>query len=252
MQKGFAFVVLLSTLGLVIAGCSGLGGLLGGSGSIKGKVTDKATGAPVEGAKITTNPATEEAKTASDGTYLILEVEPGRYAVAASKDGYNPASKSISVEAGVTADANIELTLIIWTTKAPMPTGRSELAVGAVNNKIYAIGGCCSGGNALTTVEEYDPATNQWTTKAPMPTGRSGLAVGVVNNKIYAIGGAAGLTGNLTTVEEYDPATNQWTMKAEMPTGRWGLAVGVVNNKIYAIGGGGLTTVEEYDPAKDQ
>jgi N-acetylneuraminic acid mutarotase len=82
-----------------------------------------------------------------------------------------------------------------------------------------------------TTVEEYDPATNQWTTMAPMPTGREGLAVGVVNNKIYAIGGV-GRDCNpnpCTVVEEYDPATDQWNIKAPMPTGRYGLAAGVVN-----------------------
>jgi predicted Zn-dependent protease len=58
-----------------------------------------------------------------------------------------------------------------------MPTAREGLAVGVVNNKIYAIGGW--GGSYLSTVEEYDPATNTWTTKASMPTGREYLAVGV-------------------------------------------------------------------------
>ena len=144
----------------------------------------------------------------------------------------------------------------------PMPTGRVYLAVGMVNNKIYAIGGYNP--SFLTTVEEYDPAANQWTTKASMPTARYSMAVGVVNNKIYAIGGT--IPGSwVTTVEEYDPATDTWTNCgtpapgngcSPMPTARGHLAVGVVNNKIYAIGGCGnpgcgsiFTTVEEYDPA---
>jgi hypothetical protein len=135
---------------------------------------------------------------------------------------------------------------------ASMPTGRSLLAVGVVNNKIYAIGGY-NGSSSLTTVEEYDPATNQWTTKAPMLTGRNSLAVGVVNNKVYAIGGYYG-SSTLTTVEEYDPATDQWTTKASMQTSRYNLAAGVVNNKLYAIGGwnsssGHFAKIEEYDPA---
>jgi N-acetylneuraminic acid mutarotase len=94
--------------------------------------------------------------------------------------------------------------------------------------------------NYLTTVEEYDPASDQWmpAQKAPMPTARYSLAVGVVNDKIYAIGGCCG-TGfsPLATVEEYDPATDKWTTKAPMPIDREGLAVGVVGGKIYAIGG---------------
>jgi N-acetylneuraminic acid mutarotase len=71
-----------------------------------------------------------------------------------------------------------------------------------VNNKIYAIGGYGSGYTYLTTVEEYDSATDKWTTRAPMPTSRSGLAVGVVSDKIYAIGGSDSSSNLLSTVEE--------------------------------------------------
>jgi N-acetylneuraminic acid mutarotase len=151
----------------------------------------------------------------------------------------------------------------IWTncggSCTSMPTSRNDLAAGVVNNKIYAIGGHV--GSPITTVEEYDPAANQWATKANMPTARNGLAVAVVNNKIYAIGGQGPTsTSYLATVEEYDPVTNTWTncggICTQMPTARWGLAVSVVNNKIYAIGGQGssgyLTTVEEYNPATNQ
>jgi N-acetylneuraminic acid mutarotase len=137
---------------------------------------------------------------------------------------------------------------------ASIPTAREWLTVGVVGGKIYAIGGT-SGGSFLTTVEEYNPATNTWTTKTPMLTGRSGLAVGVVNNKIYAIGGSDG-SNYLTTVEEYDPTTDTWAMKTAMPTSRAYLAVGVVNNRIYAIGGWNgssyFTTVEEYGSATNQ
>ena len=63
------------------------------------------------------------------------------------------------------------------------------------------------GSGYLTTVEEYDPATDTWATKAPMPTPRWNLGVATASNgKIYAIGGFNGSL--LATVEEYDPATN--------------------------------------------
>jgi len=45
-----------------------------------------------------------------------------------------------------------------WATKTSMPTARYGLAIGVVNNKIYAIGGY--NGAYLSTNEEYDPATN--------------------------------------------------------------------------------------------
>jgi hypothetical protein len=94
-----------------------------------------------------------------------------------------------------------------WTTKAPMPTARMGLAVGVVNNILYAVGGYQTSPvlRHLDTVQAYDPATNTWTTKPPMPTPRAGLAVGVVNNVLYAVGGGEDTRVSLATVEAYTP-----------------------------------------------
>ena len=143
-----------------------------------------------------------------------------------------------------------------WTRKANMPTARAYVSTSAVNGKIYAIGGTLVNPEwyrGLTTVEEYDPATDTWTTKSPMPTGRTYFSTSVVNGKIYAIGGvSAGNTDHVSSVEEYDPATDTWTRKADIPTARSGLTTSAVNGKIYAIGGWvgsyiAISTVEEYD-----
>ena len=160
----------------------------------------------------------------------------------------------------VTCSISLFASDFVWTTKTSMPTARGHSVVGVVNNKIYVIGGCKTGGAIFSTVEEYNPATDTWTTKASMPTARCMFAAGVVNNKIYAIGGApngANVSVNLKTVEEYDPATDTWTTKTSMPTPRHGHTIGVANNKIYVIAGWNeiantwLRTVEEYDPATD-
>jgi energy-converting hydrogenase Eha subunit A len=142
----------------------------------------------------------------------------------------------------------------IWTTKAPMPTPRELLAVGAINNILYAVGGFAQG--SLDVVEAYNPATNSWTTKASLPTPRMGAAVGVVNGILYTVGGWNNLGGGLVgTVEAYDPATNSWTTKASLPTPRYLLSVGVVNGILYAVGGGigpvFVGNVEAYDPVTD-
>src|SRR4029077_10805469 len=55
-----------------------------------------------------------------------------------------------------------------WTTKAPMPTPRLALGAGVINGIIYAVGGTTergfeSTGNALATVEAYDPVADKWT-----------------------------------------------------------------------------------------
>jgi hypothetical protein len=143
-----------------------------------------------------------------------------------------------------------------WTKKAGMPTARMALATSVVNEKVYAIGGAGPfDGGELSTVEEYDPATDKWTKKADMPTTRGWLSASVVNGKIYAIGGW--MNRPLSTVEEYNPVTDKWTKKADMSTARGSLSTSVVNGKIYAIGGShdgqvAFSTVEEYDPATDK
>ncbi|MHC4533995.1 MAG: Kelch repeat-containing protein [Planctomycetota bacterium] len=144
----------------------------------------------------------------------------------------------------VLVQSSVSLSQEGWTRKADMPTARHSFAASVVNGKIYAIGG--RAGGPISTVEEYDPATNTWTRKADMPTRRYNAATCVVNGKIYAIGGHDG-TEVTRTVEEYDPATDIWTKKADIPLAVARSCAGVVNGKIYVI----LTEVQTYDPATD-
>ncbi len=65
-----------------------------------------------------------------------------------------------------------------WESKTPMPAARSDVAVEAVNGKIYVFGGSKRTGTywaGLKTVEEYDPVRDLWTSKFPslMPSGRA-------------------------------------------------------------------------------
>jgi RNA polymerase sigma factor (sigma-70 family) len=168
---------------------------------------------------------------------------------------------------GGTKDANNSLSIVeeynpatdTWTKKADMPTPRICLSTSVVDGRIYAIGGTRGapwGRDHLSTVEEYDPATDIWTKKADMPTARAGLSASVVNGKIYAIGGVTTRLVALSVVEEYNPATDTWMAKTDMPTARVFLSTNAVNGKIYAIGGGPnlgvpLLTVEVYHPATD-
>jgi len=141
-----------------------------------------------------------------------------------------------------------------WTKRADMLTPRCGLSTGAVDGRIYAIGGFGGEYVLVRTVEAYDPQTDTWTEKADIPTPRLLLAASVVDGKIYVIGGGNRSQLGLPTVEEYDPATDTWTRKADMPTGRHGLSTSVLNGRIYAISGfdgTNMATVEEYDPASD-
>jgi N-acetylneuraminic acid mutarotase len=133
-----------------------------------------------------------------------------------------------------------------WTVRNPMPTARNHAAIGAVNDKIYVIGGRI--GAAFITrasntdiVEVYDPATDQWgDLKAPMPTPRSATAWGTYNNRIYVAGGEVRNETHSATFrkfEMYDPATNTWTTLPPMVFPRHGTAGDIVNGRFHVVSG---------------
>jgi N-acetylneuraminic acid mutarotase len=151
-----------------------------------------------------------------------------------------------------------------WRTAAPMPTKRTEVAVAALEGKIYVVGGFekPSLGNLMSpaitpALDVYDPATDRWTSKAPLPTPRDHLAVATVAGKIYAIGGRVNgdYHRNLAITERYDPSADRWMRVSDLPTARSGIAAAVVGGEIYVFGGEGAAGTfsenETYDPASD-
>lgn len=71
--------------------------------------------------------------------------------------------------------------------RAPMHCCRCYVSVAELNGFIYAMGGF-DGVNRLSSVERYDPQTNQWTLITSMNTERSDACACVLHNKIYITG----------------------------------------------------------------
>lgn len=140
-----------------------------------------------------------------------------------------------------------------WTLLSGMPTTRQNLSAGALNGRLYAVGGFNTSPSA--SVERYDPTTATWSARVSMPTPRYGLTAAVADGFLFAIGGSSVNNGPPnTTVEAYDPVANVWTAKAAMPTPRRFGAAGVVGGKVYVVGGidgNGVATnaLEVYDPS---
>ena len=102
-----------------------------------------------------------------------------------------------------------------WTTKAPLPEPRANLAVAVLDGKIYAVGGERDGA-PVATASVYDPATDAWTALPPLPEARTDLAAAGAGGKLYVLGGTtvagtATARPGLATVSVYDPATRQWS-----------------------------------------
>jgi N-acetylneuraminic acid mutarotase len=158
-----------------------------------------------------------------------------------------------------------------WTTKAAMPTARTQVSLIAdeTSNKLYAIGG--SNGSqgippfvAMATVEIYDPDQDSWSALSDMNTARTLPNLGLIGGKIYAAGGQDANHIGIDTVEDYDLSTGQWTLHQSvssiMPLRRLNPGTAVLGEKIYVAGGededltsdpGPKFTVQVYDPTTD-
>ena len=138
-----------------------------------------------------------------------------------------------------------------WVTnKADMPTGRGIHAACTVDGIIYVIGGTPSWPEPLSTVEAYDPKTNQWTKKSNLPKGLVFLTASVADGIIYVFSG--------TETFAYDPKTDRWVAKAQYSPWSWGLMSSTVDGIIYLFGGmtqdmrGSYDFVLAYDPAQNR
>ena len=145
-----------------------------------------------------------------------------------------------------------------WATRAALPTARQEVAVAALGERIYVIGGFGAAAEPVATVEAYDVATDTWTAPAPYPVPVHHAAAAVVAGRLYVVGGYTGgrvSWSRLVSLYEYDPTRNAWVARAAMPTPRGALAVAVVGDRLHALGGDadGVTGAHEvYDPRSDR
>ena len=133
-----------------------------------------------------------------------------------------------------------------WQGRKPMAVPRNHAFAGAVNGKIYVIGGRTGHGFILSAtntdaVEEYNPISDMWSApKERMPTARSGGAWGTDGRRIYVAGGEVTtkeLVGAFRGIEAYEPATNSWTTLPPMPMPRHGVAGAVIGNRFHLVSG---------------
>uniref|UniRef100_A0A674N1Z7 Kelch-like protein 20 n=1 Tax=Takifugu rubripes TaxID=31033 RepID=A0A674N1Z7_TAKRU len=117
--------------------------------------------------------------------------------------------------------------------QGPRTRPRKPIRCGEV---LFAVGGWCSG-DAISSVERYDPQTNEWRMVASMSKRRCGVGVSVLDDLLYAVGGHDG-SSYLNSVERYDPKTNQWSSDvAPTSTCRTSVGVAVLGGYLYAVGG---------------
>ncbi|XP_055344653.1 kelch-like protein 1 [Paramacrobiotus metropolitanus] len=152
----------------------------------------------------------------------------------------------------------------VWYKIAEMRIPRWQERFGALNGRIYAIGGYRDTNRydgicpqkPLTSVEVYIARTDTWTAVAPLPVAL--LRVGVVtgDDRLFVCGGMSGKDVS-NYAFSYDPAADAWTRLREMPTART-FCTGCVaaDGLIFGVGGEydaeRCVRVDAYDPVNDQ
>jgi N-acetylneuraminic acid mutarotase len=127
-----------------------------------------------------------------------------------------------------------------WETRAPLLEANSEMGVAELAGRIYVLGGYPSSRVTVTTVQVYDPESNQWSLTTPLPIPLNHPMPAVANQRLYMIGGQTNANNSgsfVSTVFEFDPLTIQWTNRAPMPTARSAGAAAAIGNLIYVAGG---------------
>ncbi len=162
----------------------------------------------------------------------------------------HPGAKVVSLAYGsphrsVDANEAYDPATNTWQTRSPMPTARNHLAGGAVNGKIFVLGGRVGSvfvnASGTDLVEEYDPATDSWGfAGARMPSPRSGVAGGTYGGKVYVAGGEylnAQVVGAFRDFDAYDPAKNGWEILSPLPVPLNAPACVVIGNRLYLVSG---------------
>jgi probable HAF family extracellular repeat protein len=145
-----------------------------------------------------------------------------------------------------------------WSVRAPLSAVRRGHSVGSANGLLYVIGGENNFGNVISTVQAYDPGTNQWSAKAPLPVGRQSANGAATINSIIYVAGGLNPAGKLTsTLYAYNPATNRWLGQRNLPEPGGCGGSAVIGGKLYSFSGCRLVNgvqdaaglLHRYDPA---
>ena len=141
-----------------------------------------------------------------------------------------------------------------WDSLAPMPTPRTEVAVAAIGERIYVIGGFDKTNRATAIVEVYDTITDTWDSAAPLPIPLHHVGAASLSGEVYVVGGYVEGWDATDSVFIYNQEADSWKEAASMPTKRGALTIQFVDGVLYAVGGAdriALDINEAYNPKTD-
>ena len=114
----------------------------GTTGTLRGRVVDAATQAPIAGAVVTASAPSQTAQSVSDaaGTFSFISLAPDTYTISASKAGYDPQSQpGITVVADQAATATLILAKTLKTIAHTTSRSTQSLVHSGVTSDVYSV-----------------------------------------------------------------------------------------------------------------
>ncbi len=127
---------------LVLAVAMPLGARAGTTGTLRGRVIDAATHAPVAGALVSAVAPSQTAQSLSDaaGTFAFISLQPDTYTVSATKSGYDPQSQTgVTILADQAASVTLGLQKSFKTIARTTSRSAQSLVHSGVTSDVYSV-----------------------------------------------------------------------------------------------------------------
>ena len=114
----------------------------GTTGTLRGRVVDAATQAPVAGATVVASSPSQNAQTVSDasGSFSFISLQPDTYTVSATKAGYDPQSQpGISIVADQSATVSLSLQKTLKTIAHLTSRSSQSLVKSGVTSDVFSV-----------------------------------------------------------------------------------------------------------------
>lgn len=123
-----------------------------------------------------------------------------------------------------------------WVTAPPLHHARGGLALVALGESLYAIGGKDASGVEIPAVESYRIGAGSWKDVATLPLPRDHAAGFAYGGSVCVAGGR---TPNVARIDCFDPRSDRWNRLPDLPVATSGAGAAVYRGSIV-VGGGEL------------
>ncbi|MDM8533019.1 kelch repeat-containing protein [Anaerolineales bacterium HSG25] len=124
-----------------------------------------------------------------------------------------------------------------WAYHTELRMPRAQLAVVALDDTLFAIGGSDNQNQATNQVDIYDPTTNQWHDGVPKNEATTYMNAQVISNTIYVPGGCNVDNEALDILEVYNPMSDTWRLGPTLPEPRCAYGSVAYEGELYLFGG---------------